>query len=414
MRFRLTSTGLLVALILVLAACETHNSSPTEPAPTPASALPTLNPSNPGSTIPPLPTGPDELVLEPFAEGLERPIGVTNAADGSGQLFVNEQAGRVRVVDADGQLREQPFVDLTDRISAGGERGLLGLAFHPDYGTNRRLFVNYTDREGNTVISELRASADGQTADPDSEKVLLRVDQPYANHNGGQLAFGPDGYLYIGLGDGGSGGDPHGNGQNTNVLLGKILRIDVDSPAAGDKAYAVPADNPFVDGGGAPEVWAFGLRNPWRFSFDAATGDLYIGDVGQNQWEEIDRLPAGSPGGANFGWNVTEGRHCYQDSSCDQRPFILPIAEYSHDGGNCSVTGGSVYRGSAMRDLVGIYVMADYCSGRVFTLNVDEGTTTPKQVAQTDAAITSFGTAEDGEIYATDQSGGTLLHVALP
>lgn len=414
MRFRLRSTGLLVALILVLAACETHNSSPTEPAPTPASALPTLNPSNPGSTIPPLPTGPDELVLEPFAEGLERPIGVTNAADGSGQLFVNEQAGRVRVVDADGQLREQPFVDLTDRISAGGERGLLGLAFHPDYGTNRRLFVNYTDREGNTVISELRASADGQTADPDSEKVLLRVDQPYANHNGGQLAFGPDGYLYIGLGDGGSGGDPHGNGQNTNVLLGKILRIDVDSPAAGDKAYAVPADNPFVDGGGAPEVWAFGLRNPWRFSFDAATGDLYIGDVGQNQWEEIDRLPAGSPGGANFGWNVTEGRHCYQDSSCDQRPFILPIAEYSHDGGNCSVTGGSVYRGSAMRDLVGIYVMADYCSGRVFTLNVDEGTTTPKQVAQTDAAITSFGTAEDGEIYATDQSGGTLLHVALP
>lgn len=414
MRFRLRSTGLLVALILVLAACETHNSSPTEPAPTPASALPTLNPSNPGSTIPPLPTGPDELVLEPFAEGLERPIGVTNAADGSGQLFVNEQAGRVRVVDADGQLREQPFVDLTDRISAGGERGLLGLAFHPDYGTNRRLFVNYTDREGNTVISELRASGDGQTADPDSEKVLLRVDQPYANHNGGQLAFGPDGYLYIGLGDGGSGGDPHGNGQNTNVLLGKILRIDVDSPAAGDKAYAVPADNPFVDGGGAPEVWAFGLRNPWRFSFDAATGDLYIGDVGQNQWEEIDRLPAGSPGGANFGWNVTEGRHCYQDSSCDQRPFILPIAEYSHDGGNCSVTGGSVYRGSAMRDLVGIYVMADYCSGRVFTLNVDEGTTTPKQVAQTDAAITSFGTAEDGEIYATDQSGGTLLHVALP
>jgi glucose/arabinose dehydrogenase len=407
------SLCLLISLVLAATACASPNSSPTEPAGT-STPLSTLNPSHPGSTIPPLPTGPDRLVLKPFAEGLQAPIGVTSAGDDSGRLYVNEQAGVVRVVDARGQLRDAPVLDLADRISSGGERGLLGLAFHPDYTSNRRLFVNYTDRDGNTVISELRASADGTTSDPASEKVLLRVEQPYANHNGGQLAFGPDGDLYIGLGDGGSGGDPHGNGQNTNVLLGKILRLDVDGTPASGKAYAIPADNPFVNGGGAPEVWAYGLRNPWRFSFDTLTGDLYIGDVGQGQWEEIDRLPAGSPGGANFGWNVTEGRHCYQDTSCDQRSFLPPIAEYDHGGGNCSVTGGAVYRGSAQTELTGIYVFGDYCSGRLFTLNVDEGTITPKQVAQTDAAITSFGTSEDGEIYATDQSGGTLLHVALP
>jgi glucose/arabinose dehydrogenase len=410
------SLSLLISLVMLVTGCASPSASPSQPTGSAASGSPrpTLNPSNPGSTVPPLPTGPDALVLEPFANGLDAPIGVTSAGDHSGRLYVNEQAGVVRVVDSGGQLRDRPFLDLTDRISSGGERGLLGLAFHPDYATNRRLFVNYTDRDGNTVIAELRASADGQSVDASTEKVLLRVEQPYANHNGGQLAFGPDGYLYIGLGDGGSAGDPHGNGQNTNALLGKLLRLDVDGTPAGGKAYAIPSDNPFVAGGGAPEVWAYGLRNPWRFSFDALTGDLYIGDVGQGQWEEIDRLPAGSAGGANFGWNVTEGRHCFQQTSCDQRPYLLPIAEYSHEGGNCSVTGGVVYRGSAQPDLAGIYVMADYCSGRVFTLNVDEGTTTPKEVLKSDAAITSFAAAEDGEIYLTDQRGGRLLHVSLP
>ena len=391
------------------------SSSPSGSAPGPASAAPSG--SQAASTIPPLPTGPDALTLERFSRGLASPIGITAAGDGAGRLFVNEQAGRVRIVEKDGTLRPQPFVDLSDRIASGGERGLLGLAFHPDYASNRRLFVNYTDRNGDTVIAELRAAADGLTADPGSEKVLLQVDQPYANHNGGQLAFGPDGYLYIGLGDGGSGGDPHGNGQNTKVLLGKLLRIDVDGSPASGKRYAIPADNPFAADGtrpgeGAPEVWAYGLRNPWRFSFDSQTGDLYIADVGQSRWEEIDRQPADSKGGENYGWNVTEGRHCYQ-GSCDQRPFVLPIAEYSHEGGNCSVTGGAVYRGSAQPDLAGIYVFSDYCSGRVFTLQVDEGTITPKQVAKADLGITSFGTGEDGEIYLTDQRGGGIYRVVV-
>ncbi len=416
---RIRPLSLLAALVLLVSACASPSATPARST-APSTAISTVpaggspGSSLPGSTIPPLPTGPDTLKLEQFTKGLDAPIGVTSAGDGSGRLYVNEQPGRVRIVGADGSLQAQPFVDLSDRISSGGERGLLGLAFHPKYADNRRFFVDYTDRDGNTVVSELHASADGASADASSEKVLLQVKQPFANHNGGQLAFGPDGDLYIGLGDGGSGGDPHGNGQNTSVLLGKLLRIDVDATPADGKAYAIPADNPFVSGGGAPEVWAYGLRNPWRFSFDVETGDLYIGDVGQGQWEEIDRQPAGSPGGANYGWNVMEGRHCYQGAACDQRPYLPPIAEYSHDGGNCSVTGGVVYRGSAQPDLQGIYVMADYCSGRVFTLNVNEGTITPKQVAQVDAAITSFGTSDDGEIYATDQRGGTLLHASLP
>jgi glucose/arabinose dehydrogenase len=408
--------GLLIALCLLVSACvsqEEPSSAPASASLAPSGGSTAPNASLPGSTLPPLPTGPDALRLEQFAEGLDAPIGLTSAGDGSGRLYVNEQAGRVRIVEKDGSLREQPFVDLTDRVGSGGERGLLGLAFHPRYADNRRLFVNYTDRDGNTVISELTASADGLSADPASEKVLLQVEQPYANHNGGELAFGPDGYLYIGLGDGGSAGDPHGNGQNRDVLLGKLLRIDVDATPTDGKPYAIPADNPFAAGGGAPEVWAYGLRNPWRFSFDVQTGDLYIGDVGQGQWEEIDRQPAGSPGGENYGWNVMEGRHCYGATSCDQRPYLPPIAEYSHEGGNCSVTGGEVYRGTAQPELAGIYVFGDYCSGRLFTLNVDEGTIVPKEVLKSDAAISSFGTAEDGEIYLTDQSSGRLYHVVV-
>ncbi len=406
-----------VAALLVLAAC---TASPTaSPSATPettqtGSSQPSIDPSGasqPGSTVPPLDTGPNKLSLEPFAAGLSSPINITNAADGSGRLYVNEQAGRVRIVEADGTLRPQPFVDISDRVGSGGERGLLGLAFHPDFSQNHRFFVDYTNRDGNTVVAELRAADDGLSADPSSEKALLRVDQPYPNHNGGQLAFGPDGDLYIGLGDGGSGGDPHGNGQNTNVLLGKILRIDVDGAQAGDRAYAIPDDNPFAHGGGAPEVWAFGLRNPWRFSFDRKTGDLYIGDVGQGSWEEIDRQPSDSSGGENYGWNVMEGRHCYGNDSCDQTPYVKPVAEYGHDQG-CSVTGGVVYRGTRQANLAGIYVFADYCSGIVFSLQVDEGTVTPKVVAQVDLGITSFGESEDGEIYAVDQRGGGVYHVA--
>ncbi len=317
--------------------------------------------------MPPLDSGPDRLRLELVADGLRDPIGLTSAGDGSGRLFVNERDGVVRVIDPDGRLQDRPFVDLSDRIAAGGERGLLGLAFHPDFATNRRLFVHYSRAgDGATVVSELTASADLQTADPGSERVLFTVPDPFVNHNGGQLAFGPDGYLYIGLGDGGGGGDPLQNGQNPDVLLGKILRIDVDAQDARPAHTRIPADNPFGPGGanpggGRPEIWALGLRNPWRFSFDPDGGDLYIGDVGQGSWEEIDRQPADSAGGENYGWNVMEGRHCF-GGDCDQTGYVKPIAEYSHDLG-CSVTGGYVYRGTAQPELQGVYVFGDYCSG---------------------------------------------------
>ena len=392
----------------------------TPPIPTSASAAASASPepsaSIRGSTNPPLATGPDALALEPVVQGLDAPTGIVAPGDGSGQLHVLEQPGRIRVIERDGSLRAEPFVDLRSRILTGFERGLLGLAFHPDYARNRRLFVHYSRAgDGATVVSELRAADDGRTADPASERRLLLVTQPFANHNGGQLAFGPEGYLYIGLGDGGSGGDPYGNGQNTNVLLGKILRLDVDADPVAGRAYAIPDDNPFGPGGvrpggGAPEIWAYGLRNPWQFSFDPEEGALYIGDVGQGRWEEVNRQPADSRGGENYGWAVMEGRHCFVDG-CDQAPYVKPIAEYSHDLG-CSITGGHVYRGSRQPELVGIYVFGDYCSGRVFTLHVDEGTVHPKVVLESGLSITAFGVGEDGEIYLA-HAGGSIHRLVV-
>jgi glucose/arabinose dehydrogenase len=362
----------------------------------------------------PAAANPDRLRLERVAGDLVDPIGITAANDGSGRLFINEQQGRIRIIGPGGDLRADPFVDLSNRITAGGERGLLGLAFHPDFASNRRLFVHYSRAgDGATVVSELRAATDLATADASSERVLLTVAQPFANHNGGQLAFGPDGYLYIGLGDGGSAGDPLGNAQNPDVLLGKILRIDVDGSPEGPGAYALPPDNPFGQegsrpGAGLPEIWAMGLRNPWRFSFDPASGDLFIGDVGQGAWEEIDRQPADSAGGQNYGWNAMEGRHCYQ-SGCDPDRYVGPVAEYGHDLG-CSVTGGYVYRGAAQPAMQGVYVFADYCSGLVFTLPADLRTTTPKQVLDSGLGVSAFGTDEDGELYLADIGGG-IYHV---
>jgi glucose/arabinose dehydrogenase len=413
---------LVISLVVALAACQTAvpslGSLPASGLPAsglPASSPPIETPPPGGSTNPPLPTGPDHLALVPVASGLDHPLGITRAGDGSGRLFVNEQGGTVRVVEPDGSLRADPFVDLSDRVLSGGERGLLGLAFHPGFPASGRVYVDYTRKpDGATVVSELTATT--EAADPASERILLVISQPFSNHNGGQLAFGPDGDLYIGMGDGGSGGDPLGNGQNTNVLLGKILRIDIDAPPAGGKAYAIPADNPFAaggrdPGGGAPEVWAYGLRNPWRFSFDPANGDLYIGDVGQSSWEEVDRQPGDSTGGENYGWNVMEGRHCYH-SPCDQRPYVMPIAEYGHDAG-CAIAGGVVYRGSAQPSLDGVYVFGDYCSGTVFTLQVDEGTSTPKPVLDSGKQISAFGTGDDGEIYLADVGGGGIYRVVV-
>ncbi len=401
-----------MAVLLALSACS------AAPPPGSGAGDRLASASEPGSTIPPLDTGPDAVALEHFAAGLDAPIGITNAGDGSGRLFVNERGGRVRIVEADGALRADPFVDLAAVVTAGGEQGLLGLAFHPDFATNRRLFVYYTAAgDAADTLAELTADPDGTRADPATLRVLAAIPDPYPNHNGGQLAFGPDGYLYVGIGDGGGGGDPEGNGQDPDVLLGKLLRLDVDAAPSGASAYGVPDDNPYAAGGtapgaGLPEIWALGLRNPWRFSFDPRWGDLYIADVGQGTWEEIDRQPGDSTGGENYGWNVMEGRTCFLDPNCDQRPFVKPIAQYATGrDGTCAVVGGHVYRGRAQPDLDGVYVFGDYCSGRIYTLQVDEGTTTPKEVLDSPASISAFGTDEAGELYLADLDAGTVSRV---
>jgi glucose/arabinose dehydrogenase len=404
---------LVPALMAIAVGCSGPTGSPQASTPMPG-------PSIPPGTSSPSPSTSASLAplagtrLEQVVTGLSSPIGITSAGDGSGRLFVNEQDGRIRVVEADGTLREQPFVDLSNRVEAGGERGLLGVAFHPKFATNGRVFVHYSRAgDGATVISELTAAADHETASAESERVIFTLSQPFPNHNGGQIGFGPDGYLYIGLGDGGSEGDPYGNGQNRQVLLGKILRIDVDQPPAADRGYAIPTNNPYARGGispgdGLPEIWAYGLRNPWRFSFDRATGDLYIGDVGQNAWEEVDHQPADSRGGENYGWDIFEATHCSSD--CGSITPVPPVAEYPHTEG-CSVTGGYLYRGTRQPSLLGTYLFADYCSGTVWTLPSAGNGVTPRTLAETGLQISSFGEGDDGEIYLVDRSGGGLYRI---
>ena len=404
----------LATVALLIAACSQATPASSE---SPLASATTSAPPGtrtPAATQTSKPADPDHLTLQGFATGLNSPINVTGSGDGSNRLFVNEQDGVIRVVGTDGALRAEPFLNIRSRVLSGGERGLLGLAFHPGFPEKPRIFVDYTRvPDGATVIAEFHASAD--RADGASERVVMLIPQPFANHNGGQLAFGPDGYLYIGMGDGGSGGDPFGNGQNTHALLGKILRIDVDGRPTSGKAYAIPPGNPFASrgihpGAGAPEVWAYGLRNPWRFSFDSASGSLYIGDVGQGAWEEIDRQPARSRGGENYGWNQTEGNHCYR-SGCDPGRYVKPIAEYGHDQG-CAVIGGYVYRGSSQPRLRGVYVFADNCSGKLFTVQVDAGRLGSKVVLNSGRSISSFGVGDNGEIYAADLRGNLSRVVA--
>lgn len=379
----------------------------------PATARPTATPTVTPTPTPGFDPARTTVRLEVVTGGLDEPIGVTHAGDGSGRLFVIEKDGRIRIVRG-GALVQQPFLDIDARVrSAEFEQGLLGLVFHPNYRENGLFFVNYTNLSGDTVIARYRVSADADVADAASEQLLLTVDQPFANHNGGHLAFGPDGYLYVGLGDGGDGGDPLGNGQNPAALLGKMLRIDVDV----EQGYRVPADNPFVGQAGyRPEIWAMGLRNPWRYAFDRLTGDLYIGDVGQRLWEEIDYEMAGGPGGANYGWNVMEGQHCYPpDASCDTAPYMLPIAEYSHAEG-CSVTGGHVYRGQEQPALYGAYFFGDYCTGQTWASQRNgQGAWVTTRLTRTGVNITSFGEDEGGEVYVTGSGQGTLYRlVAAP
>ncbi len=335
------------------------------------------------------------LQLTEIADGLEKLVYLTHAGDD--RLFTVAAQGRIYVIE-NGTVLDEPFLDIADRVDdSGSEQGLLSVAFHPDYANNNRFFVYYTGAGGSVIVAEF--SGDGNAANENKERVLLTVPQPFRNHNGGQLQFGDDGYLYIGLGDGGSGGDPENNGQNPQTLLGSILRIDVDN---GDP-YAIPSDNPFVgDTSGADEVWTYGWRNPWRFSFDRATGDMYIGDVGQNVWEEISFESAESTGGGNYGWNVYEGTHCYINNCENLLPdAIPPILEYDHSEG-CSITGGYVYRGADLPALDGNYFFADFCAGTIWS------STQPNQmqvVLDAGYSISSFGEDARGELYVLDIGG---------
>ena len=399
----------LILLVLpALFACS-GLSVPLPSTPTPDPGLPTFAPPTaipntsvptdiPATEPPPPPPdaatfpNPDNYTWQLVVSGLQRPVDLQ--PDGSGRLFVIEKAGRIRIIE-NGQLIETPFLNIEDRVNSdGNEQGLLGLAFHPKYVQNGYFFVNYTGNGGDTFISRFQVSGDPNLANPSSDVNLLRVNQPFPNHNGGTLQFGPEGYLYAGLGDGGAANDPFGNGQKTDTLLGKILRLDVDSV----EPYAIPADNPFGN-----EIWAYGLRNPWRISFDSLTGDLYIGDVGQNTYEEIDYLPVGSPGGTNFGWDFREGLHEFEGKT----PASLtdPIAEYSHGDGGCSVTGGYVYRGS-MPEWTGVYLYGDYCTGFVWGLIKSSSGWQIQRLFDTDFNITSFGQDEVGEVYLVGDGGG--------
>ena len=345
-------------------------------------------------------TAAPQIELQPVVSGLANPVAITDAGDGSGRLFITLQAGQIVIFDGT-RILSTPFLDISALVSSGGERGLLSVAFHPNYGNNGLFFVDYTNTAGDTVIARYSVSQDPNVADPGSAAVLLTIQQPFANHNGGQLQFGPDGYLYIGMGDGGSGGDPLNNGQNLGTLLGKLLRINVN----GASPYAIPGDNPLVGVAGAlPEIWAYGLRNPWRFSFDRSTGDLFIGDVGQDSWEEVDFQPAGSPGGQNYGWNVMEGNHCFNPpSNCNSTGLTLPILEYAHGSGDsigCSISGGYRYRGTRNTDLTGIYFYGDSCTGRIWGASQQgNGAWTTAELLDTSLSITTFGEDEAGEIY---------------
>jgi glucose/arabinose dehydrogenase len=409
----------LVALALGAAACGSATGSPTPrpqaatpgpsaPASPPEGTTPDPGASAPGGSFDPAATG---VAFEVVAD-VPRPVAIADPGDNSGRLFVVDQGGRIWLV-RDGQRAETPFLDIADRVTAGGEQGLLGLAFAPTYPDDPRFFVYYTDSDGQQVVSQWRvASADADQADGDSEAVLLRMDDFAPNHNGGALVFGPDGYLYISTGDGGGGGDPQGNGQKLDTLLGKVLRIDVDASGVG-QPYSIPADNPFVERAGArQEIWLYGLRNPWRISFDRATGDLWIGDVGQGAYEEIDVVRAGSGGGQNFGWNTTEGFHCYPSGDpCAPEGLTPPVTEYDHSFG-CSVTGGFVYRGTAYPALAGGYLFADYCSGNVWLIDaVASEVREPRLALESGRSISSFGEDVNGEVYATDLGAGELLRV---
>jgi glucose/arabinose dehydrogenase len=418
-------------ILMLVAACGSAQPTGTPRSTALASGLPpetAVSPSATASaTISPSPTHaatPDvpQPVLPPVAVslvkvvgGLPRPIGVVSAGDS--RLFVVDQAGEILIVD--GGAVKGTFLDIRSRVATtGSERGLIGLAFHPGYAENGLFYVRYTVASGDVRISEFHVSSNPNKADPASERVLLTIPHRlHPNHNAGTLAFGPDGYLYIGTGDGGGAGDPNGNGQKLSVLLGKMLRIDVDR-TSGKLPYAIPSDNPFVgQAGRLPQIWAYGLRNPYTFSFDRQTGDLWIADVGQNLYEEIDRATAatGLGRGANYGWSVMEANHCFRPASrCSTAGKVEPVVAYSHgshDSVGCAVLGGFVYRGTAEPQLFGRYFFSDYCSGRIWDLTAAGPATQPlQQLADTGLRATGWGQGTDGELYLV-AANGILYHL---
>lgn len=348
------------------------------------------------------------------------PVHITNAGDNSDRLFVVEQPGKIKIFK-NGSLLQTPFLDITSKVLYSGEQGLLSLVFPPAYEDKGYFYVYYTNKNGDNQVSKFKLSEDPDIADPTSEILIIYIEHPFGiNHNGGQLAFGPDGYMYISIGDGGGIGDPYDQGQDPGTILGTILRIDVEfegitpseapyrahlpiiyGSAVPKNNYLIPPDNPYVGVPGyRPEIWAYGLRNPWRFSFDRDTGDLYIADVGQGDYEEINYQLSSSPGGENYGWSIMEGKHCYSDPSCDQTGLVLPVAEYDHSLG-CSISGGFVYRGADNPTMTGFYYFGDWCNGDIWGLKEDNGVWSIQKLLDTPEAITSFGEDEQGELYFT-------------
>jgi glucose/arabinose dehydrogenase len=385
----LPTLATLLLSIVALASCSGGGGS-SSPATPPASVFPSIT-------------------LTRVASGFTAPVFVTHAGDGSGRIFVVEKSGVVKIL-RNGIVVPTPFLDISGLVqSAGGEQGLFSIAFPPGFAAKQYFYVDYTGLAGvvgDTVLARYPVTANPDVADSAAGVTLLTQAQPFENHNGGQLAFGPDGFLYVSLGDGGSGGDPFNNAQNLTTILGKILRIDVES---GVSPYAIPAGNPFDT-----EIWAFGLRNPWRFSFDRGTGDLYIADVGQNLFEEVNFQPAASSGGENYGWNIMEGMHCFNNPNCNQAGLTLPVAEYDHLDGNCSVTGGLVYRGSEHPSMQGIYFYADFCSGRIWGLKRNGTAWENRLLLDTALQISSFGEDEAGNLYVADLITGDIFKVDAP
>lgn len=384
-------------------AAPTTTAAPGASAPPSGTAAPSASPFDPAAI---------SISLEPYVAVAGSPLAVAAPNDGTDRLFVATKEGQVLIV-RDGSVAADPMLDISALVSTGGEQGLLGIAVHPEFPDDPRLVVDYTDVNGDTVVATYRLdAADPDRLDPGSAVTILTVDQPYANHNGGAVGFGPDGYLYVGLGDGGSGGDPLENGEHLDTLLAKILRLDIDLLDDGEP-YGIPPGNPFASVGGArPEIWLTGLRNPWRFAFDRLTGDLWIGDVGQGAWEEVDIAPAGV-GGLDFGWDRMEGSHCFEpETGCSTDGLTLPVTEYGHEDG-CTIIGGAVYRGTAQPLLAGGYVFGDYCSGRLWAVSAEGasiglaagGRLVPERVGTGGAGLAAFGEDAAGELYAANLDG---------